>query len=126
MAKTVATILGAVLVLIGLVGFIINNPDHNEFLGAHLTTNHNIVHLLTGAISLYLGLKGTLSAAKLFCLVFGAVYLLLGLYGFISGVVEMAGLHLETADHVIHLLLGVVYLFAGATTKADATAAVGA
>lgn len=125
MAKTIATLLGAVLVLVGLVGFFISNPNHNEFIGAHLTTNHNVVHLVTGLISLFLGLKGTLSAAKLFCLVFGAVYLLLGIYGFVSGTVEMAGLHLEMGDHVIHLLLGVIYLFAGATTRADATAAIG-
>ncbi len=118
MAKTVCKILGVVFVLVGLLGFV--KPD---LLGAHLTPPHNVVHLVSGAIALYLGFAGTLSAAKAFCLVFGVVYLALGILGMALGTGadrdwHIAGLlHFGQADHAIHVLLGVVFLAGGLFTK---------
>ncbi len=118
MAKTVCKILGVVFVLVGLIGF-----AAPTLLGAHLTPAHNVVHLVSGAIALYLGFAGTLSAAKTFCLVFGVVYLGLGILGFAFGtgadrMWNVAGLlHLGQADHAIHGLLGVVFLAGGLFTK---------
>jgi hypothetical protein len=121
MAKTVATILGIVFLLVGLAGFVAPN-----MLGAHLSTTHNIIHLASGAISLYLGLAGSLPAARMFCLAFGAVYLLLGVAGFVLGSGEgrmfhviPGALELGTPDHIIHVLLGGIYLVAGLMTRAD-------
>lgn len=122
MAKTIAKILGVVFILVGLCGFAAPN-----LLGAHLGTTHNLVHLISGAISLYFGFAATLSAARLFCIIFGIVYGLLGVAGFLLGVgpdrmfeaLAALGLHLGTMDHVIHILLGVVYLIGGFLTKAD-------
>ena len=59
MAKTIAKLVGAVFILVGIVGFF--DP---HLLGAHLGKAHNVVHLVSGALSLYLGLKGSMSAAK--------------------------------------------------------------
>lgn len=124
MAKTISTLLGIVFILVGLVGFAA--PD---LLGAHLSTAHNIVHLVSGAIALYLGLAGSLSAAKTFCIIFGAVYLLLGVVGFVAGSGDDRMFHaipgtleLGTMDHIIHVLLGLIFLIGGFTTKTDATA----
>ena len=124
MAKTIAKILGVVFVLVGLLGFIMPN-----LLGAHLSTTHNLVHLISGAVALYFGFAGTLSAAKLFCIIFGIVYALLGVCGFLLGVgpdrmfeaLAGLGLHLGTMDHIIHILLGLLFLIGGFLTKADAT-----
>ncbi len=77
MAKTVCKILGVVFLLVGLLGFV--SPD---FLGAHLTAAHNVVHLVSGAVALYFGFAGSLAGAKTFALVFGVVYLGLGVLGF--------------------------------------------
>src|SRR5919199_1380708 len=97
MAKTIAKILGVVFVLVGLCGFVAPN-----LLGAHLTTMHNIVHLVSGAAALY----------------FGFAAFLLG-----DGpdrMFNVAGLlHLGTMDHVIHILLGILFLIGGFLTKAD-------
>ncbi|HEX6125877.1 MAG TPA: DUF4383 domain-containing protein [Pyrinomonadaceae bacterium] len=121
MAKTIATILGAVFILVGLLGFVAPT-----LLGAHLSTTHNIIHLVSGALSLYLGLAGSLSAARLFCLIFGAVYLLLGVVGFILGTgddrmfnVIPGALELGTPDHIIHVVLGLIYLVGGLMTRGD-------
>ncbi len=119
MANRIATILGIVFLLVGVAGFVMPGV-----LGMHLSTAHNIIHLVSGAISLYLGLKGTPQAAKTFCIVFGAVYLLLGVAGFVAGsgedrmlAVLPGQLELGTMDHIIHVILGAVFLVGGLTTK---------
>ena len=117
MAKTVCKILGVVFVLVGLCGFVAP-----EMLGAHLSTAHNVVHILSGLIALYLGFAGTLSAAKTFALVFGVVYLALGILGLALGVGEermwmLGPLHIGRVDHGIHVLLGIVFLAGGLFTK---------
>lgn len=119
MANRIATILGVVFLLVGLLGFAMP-----ALLGAHLTPAHNIVHLVSGAISLWLGLKGTPSGAKTFCIVFGLVYLLLGICGFLAGsgddkmlTILPDQLMFGTMDHIIHLALGAIFLFGGFTTK---------
>lgn len=122
MAKTVCKILGVVFLLVGLIGFV--SPG---FLGTHLSLTHNLVHLISGAIALYFGFAATLSAARLFCIVFGVVYGLLGVCGFLLGgepdrmweALAPIGLHLGTMDHVVHILLGVVFLAGGFLTRAD-------
>ena len=118
MAKTVCKILGVLFLIVGICGFIMPN-----LLGAHLTPAHNLVHLLSGAIALYLGFAGSLSGAKTFCLVFGIVYLALGVLGFAMGAPPdrlwnvLGILHLGTVDHGIHLLLGAIFLAGGLFTK---------
>ncbi|HYY57564.1 MAG TPA: DUF4383 domain-containing protein [Pyrinomonadaceae bacterium] len=139
MAKTICKILGIVFLLVGIIGFVMPG-----FLGTHLSVVHNLVHIISGAAALYLGFAGSLSAARLFCIVFGAVYLLLGICGFVLGgpaVPSVAGmqamgsdpnlfkvipgqLELGRMDHVVHLLLGIVFLIGGFLTKADVERAV--
>ena len=118
MAKTVCKILGVVFLFVGVVGFAAPN-----LLGAHLTPAHNVVHIVSGAIALYFGFAGTLAGAKTFCLAFGVVYLALGVLGLALGtgidrMWNVAGLlHLGTADHGIHCLLGIIFLAGGLFTK---------
>ncbi|HKR14894.1 MAG TPA: DUF4383 domain-containing protein [Pyrinomonadaceae bacterium] len=117
MAKTVCKILGVVFLLVGVIGFVSPN-----LLGAHLTLPHNLVHIVSGVIALYFGFAGTFSGAKAFSLVFGVVYLALGILGMALGtgeqrMWEVGPLHLGQADHGIHILLGVIFLAGGLFTK---------
>ncbi|HEU4431831.1 MAG TPA: DUF4383 domain-containing protein [Pyrinomonadaceae bacterium] len=117
MAKTVCKILGVVFLLVGVCGFVAPN-----LLGAHLTPAHNVVHIVSGAIALYFGFAGTLSGAKTFSLVFGVVFLALGILGMALGTAPdrmwvVGPLHLGQADHGIHVLLGVIFLAGGLFTK---------
>ena len=122
MAKTIATLVGVVFILVGICGFL--KPD---LLNAHLGTLHNVVHLVSGAVSLYFGTKGTLAQARTFCLVFGIVYGLLGIVGLFagSGADKMlnlpGGLMLGTMDHYIHIAIGVLFLIGGFMTKTSAS-----
>ena len=118
MAKTVCKILGVVFLLVGVAGF----ADQN-LLGAHLNPAHNAVHILSGVVALYFGFVGTLSGARGFCLVFGIVYLALGLFGMVFGdagnnrMWHVGPLELGVIDHAIHLLLGAAFLAGGLFTK---------
>lgn len=130
MANRIATILGIGFLLVGIAGFVMPGV-----LGMHLSLAHNLVHLISGAVSLWLGLKGTPQAAKTFCLVFGAVYLLLGIAGFVAGgdgtpsegiphgndtrmlKVLPGQLEFGTMDHIVHVLLGALYLVGGIMTR---------
>ena len=132
MAKTICKLVGAVLLIVGIVGFISRDVG-----GTHLTNVHNAVHLVSGALALYFGFAGTLSGARIFSLVFGAVYLLLGAVGFIAGApgsptegvpgpasnymmkVMQSHLELGSRDHVIHVLVGLLFLVGGLLTKTD-------
>ena len=132
MAKRICTILGIGFLLVGIIGFFAR-----DFLGTHLSITHTIIHLASGAVALYLGLKGTLAQARLFCIVFGIVYALLGVCGFLLGSSSSpsAGvpgpqddrlfklipgvLELGTPDHILHILLGLIFLVGGFLTKAD-------
>src|SRR5687767_7087758 len=126
MAKTAASVLGIVFLLVGVVGFFLPS-----LLGTHLSPAHNVVHLISGAIALYLGLKGSLSAARAFCLLFGVVYALLGVAGFLLGAPDTyllsvipGTLELGTMDHIVHIALGTVFLLAGLMTRASVNRAV--
>jgi hypothetical protein len=104
-------------VLAGLAGFAMPH-----LLGFHLTTIHNVVHLATGAVALYLGFAGSAGAVRTFCIVFGAVYLALGVLGFVAPevVATIIGHPLVdkgelTPDNVFHVVAGAVFLLAGLT-----------
>lgn len=124
MARTLCKAAGVVLLILGLAGFAMPH-----MLGMHLTPIHNLVHLLTAAIALYLGFAGSPGAARSFCVVFGAVYLLLGVLGLLApGAVAAIIGHPPVSggelmpDNVVHLLLGAVFLGVGLTTPKTAAA----
>jgi len=113
MAKTVAKLLGVILLLLGILGFThVLDP-----LGAHLSPAHNLVHIVSGVIALYFGFAGSLSGAKGFCTIFGLVYLLLGIIGLAKGNLDIGPLMLGKVDHGIHLIVGALFLAGGLLTK---------
>jgi Domain of unknown function (DUF4383) len=117
-ARTVCKIMGVLFLLAGVAGF-----ARHDLLGAHLMPLHNAIHVVSGVMALYFGFTGSLSGTKGFCLVFGLLYLALGLVGMAFGdpandrQLDLGPLVLGTADHSIHLLLGAVFLAGGLFTR---------
>jgi Domain of unknown function (DUF4383) len=118
MAKTISLILGIVFLVVGVIGFVMPG-----FAGAHLSVAHNLIHLITGAVAVYFGTKGTLASARTFCLVFGLVYGLLGIAGFLLGTgsskmltLVPGALMLGIVDHVIHVALGTIFVLGALMT----------
>jgi len=118
MVTKTTTFGGALLVLLGLLGF-----AAPSFMGMHLSALHNVVLLLSGVVAIYFGVKATPVAARAFCLVFGAVYGLVGLAGFVAGGMNHTftlipgALVLGTIDHLVHLILGAIFLVVGWVEK---------
>jgi hypothetical protein len=122
--RLVATIFGAVYLVVALLGFIVVGgggfaDTHTDIrlLGIfEINHLHNIVHLLIGAALLIAGLS-SVSAAKGANSVVGIVYLLVGIVGFFLVGTDANILSLNTPDHFLHLVTAVVLL--GAAFGAD-------
>ena len=76
--KTYAMIIGVVLVLLGLVGFV-NHPILGIF---GVNTYQDILHLVGGALILWLAMKGSSKATNMWV---GIVALVVGLLWFAEG-----------------------------------------
>ena len=76
----------------------------------HMIPIHSTLHIITGLLALAILYRGGERAAFWFAAGFGLFYLTLGLAGVLSG--QPLGLGLQPFDHPIHLVLGVVGLFA--------------
>jgi hypothetical protein len=117
--RIVATIFGAVYILVGLLGFAVTGgvgfiaTEGGLLLGIFMVNPlHNIAHLLIGAALLIAGLS-SVSAAKGVNVTIGAVYLLLGIVGFFIAESALNILALNTADHFLHLASALVLLGVG-------------
>jgi len=114
MCKSILTIMGVLLVALGILG--VCSP---EMLGMHLTGVHNAIHLVSGILVLYFGLKRTLLADQSISMFIGGIYALFGLIGLIAGgargmwVIIPGHLVFGISDNVVHLLLGSVLVFGG-------------
>jgi lysylphosphatidylglycerol synthetase-like protein (DUF2156 family) len=121
-AKWFAAALGVVLLLVGVLGFIDNpivgHPDNNPIFVAD--TMHNIVHLATGALALYIafGLRGLQRANGL--IAFGVLYGVVLLATVVSpNLFGLMAHPVNTADHVLHLLLTAAPILVGWWARTD-------
>ncbi|MDI9891080.1 MULTISPECIES: DUF4383 domain-containing protein [unclassified Microbacterium] len=120
--RIVATVFGAVYLLVGLLGFAVTggvgfiSNEGGLLLGIFAVNPlHNIAHLLIGAALLIAGLANA-RAAKGVNTTVGAVYLLLGIVGFfLTGPANI--LALNVPDHFLHLASAVVLLGVGLGTE---------
>lgn len=124
MLKKLALIVGAVFVLIGVLGFIpALSPEHSDgmhyLLGLFMVGGvHNVVHLLSGIVALWAGMTSE-KAARLYFLIFGSIYALVTIIGFIQGDTVLGLFHVNQADNFLHLALAVVILGIGLGAKPD-------
>lgn len=81
----------------------------NSFLAFDWT--HNIVHVVLAGVALYVGFAATGNITTLYAKVFGVVYAGLGVTGFFAA--DLAILHLELGENLVHLLIGAWGIVAG-------------
>jgi hypothetical protein len=116
--RLLATVFGAVYVVVGLVGFAVTGLS--DFAGTNtgdklivfeINPLHNIVHILIGA--LLLAASRAVSTAKGANTLVGAVYLLVGIVGLFVLDSSANILSLNSADNVLHLASAIVLLGVG-------------
>jgi len=127
--RLVATIFGAVYILVGLLGFAVTGgvgfiaTEGGLLLGIfEVNPLHNIAHLLIGAALLIAGIVSA-RAAKIVNIVVGATYLLLGIVGFFLVGTALNILALNTFDHFLHLASAIVLLGVGLAAERTARVA---
>lgn len=113
MAKTFALVLGVVMLLIGILGYVMN-PTGGHLLGIFAVNGpHNMIHLATGIAGIAAGFMGW---SRLFCQAFGVIYLLVAVLGFVAtdGSGMLLGMvHNNMADNLLHLVIGSAAAFVG-------------
>jgi len=118
LAKSYVVLSGAILLVVGVVGFFRHEMFHLTFPPAH-----NVFHLVSGAIALWAGLARSADGPRRFGLIFGAIYTLVAFAGF-AGLRDFGPIQLDLNTHFnfIHLGVGLLSLAAG---LASAKSAVG-
>jgi hypothetical protein len=108
MVRAVASAFGIAFLAVGVLGFILN-PTGGELLGIFaVNVVHNLVHVAFGV----LGIAASFTKwSRTYLQIVGAIYLLLGILGFVPGLYfgheMLLGLvHINLADNLLHLALG--------------------
>jgi len=116
--RGIATVVGAVFLLVGILGFIpgittniypidfAGHDAHAKLLGLfEVSILHNVVHLLFGVVGLSMA-KSTKGATS-YLVGGGVIYLVLAVYGAVIDLATGANfVPVNTADNWLHLVLG--------------------
>jgi Domain of unknown function (DUF4383) len=112
MANTLAKVFGFILVAVGFLGFVPGVTSDGHLLGIfEVDTLHNIIHIATGLAGL--AAAWGMWSTGMFFKVFGVVYAVVAVVGFIQGDTVLGLIMTNTADHALHLVLAVVFLYVG-------------
>ncbi len=124
MLKTAATIFGIFFIASGIAGFVpALAPDGMLFGLFMVDTVHNCVHLASGVAALMCALAGAGAARKYFQ-IFGIVYALVAVLGFVYGNSPLLGMMAHNkADIGLHFVIAAVSLFLGFAGARDTVSA---
>jgi hypothetical protein len=114
MLKEMAIKFGWGMLVLGVLGFIPGITTDEYLFGIfHVNVLHNLLHIVTGLAALYLANKGE-ESAQTFFKVFGVVYAVLALIGFLIGDNLILGLITNNqADTWLNVVIAVVSLYLG-------------
>jgi Domain of unknown function (DUF4383) len=123
LAQTFCLVTGIVLILVGVLGFIFGGSAFNvgtvvegeNFIVFEVNGWHNIVHLLTGVF--LVAMASAPATAVTGAIVFGVLYLVVALWGFIAtqNILFIASTNL--ADNLLHVALGILGLAVGLSAR---------
>ena len=105
--QTFALVFGAVYIVVGLLGFVMD-PILGIF---DVNLLHNIVHLAVGAAWVFSSKDH--ATAKTVSLAIGVVYLLVAVLGFVAKDLMEDLLAINTADNFLHLVSGALGVYFG-------------
>jgi Domain of unknown function (DUF4383) len=126
-ARLYAGLIGAVLLVAGIIGFFYSasfgSPGSTDAVLGILRVNawHNLIHIASGVLGL-LAFSAGARASRTYALAFGAVYIVVAIWGFVIGNNEsiLGFVPINTEDNILHLILGVLGLGAYAASDPEA------
>ena len=132
-ARLFCLVVGATLVLVGLLGFLAESKfdtssggdpgalDGVKFIIFEVNGWHNVVHIASGLF--LLALMRRHDTARLAALSFGAVYGVVTIIGLVDGTDVLGLFPVNPADNVLHIVLTVAAFAAGLAPRRDRTRA---
>ncbi|HVL31050.1 MAG TPA: DUF4383 domain-containing protein [Solirubrobacteraceae bacterium] len=126
-AQLYTVVLGTVLVLVGILGFLVepsfgvgDSAERGTLILFDINGWHNLVHLLSGVVGL--AMAGTAAKARLFAIGYGVVYIVVTLLGFVvgDGGLLLSLIPINTADNLLHLAIAVSGIAVGLASPASA------
>jgi len=111
--QTAAKWFGWIILIVGIAGFIpgIVSTSGLELGIFHVDPMHNLIHIVSGLIALFCA--QSLGAAKTFFKIFGIVYGLIAILGFIAPGGVVLGMVMNTADNLLHVVIALYALYYG-------------
>jgi hypothetical protein len=107
MAKTYASVVGGILLVLGVAGFLLK-----DLVGTiHFVPAQNIFHIASGVVGVYSGVRGK-KLPIAFARVFGLVYTVVAILGFMH-IGQLSPLELNATYNVVHLAVGLLGLAVG-------------
>lgn len=104
-----AQIIGVILLLVGILGFVMSSPLLGFF---EVNLLHNIVHIATGLIFIWAGFSKsapTMAVNKWL----GVIYILVGIVGYFGVLSFLAVMGGTDPDNFLHLGIGIVSALIG-------------
>lgn len=124
-AQIYALAFGIVLLAVGILGFFADasfgagsNVSGGTLVGFEVNGWHNLVHIASGLLGLLMWSRP--ETARLYALGFGSVYLVVTIWGFISGDHVLWLIPVNTADNFLHLAIAAAGLLAGFASPSGA------
>ncbi len=108
LVKPLTGILGLVLTVVGIAGFFVTG---NLFM-FEISPLHNVIHILSGLIGLF-AFNSSQSASRTFLILFGVIYGVVTILGFVMGGDILGLMHVNAADNYLHLAITAACLIVG-------------
>ncbi len=127
LAQVYALTLGGVLVAVGILGFLVepsfgigDSAQRGTLIAFDINGWHNVVHVLSGVAGI--ALAATAAKARLYCIGYGAVYVLVTILGFVvgDGGLLLSLIPINTADNLLHLAIALTGIGIGLSSPVAA------
>ena len=119
MVQRLAWVFGIVFLAIGVLGYVPGITSGGLLLGIFMVDGvHNVIHLLSGILAIAAA-WGSGSYARLYFKVFGVVYGLVTVVGFLQGDSVLGLFMVNMADNVLHLVIAAAALWIGFGMKEE-------
>ncbi len=109
-----AKVMGLILLIVGILGFIPGLTPHGMLFGVFMVSEaHSVIHILSGLLFVAVGFSENWELARRVTLGFAIVYGLITVLGFMSSNNVVLGMPMNMADNVLHLTITVASLMFG-------------
>lgn len=119
--KTLAIVLGLVLIVFGILGFIPGLVQDGKLFDVFAVSHmYNLFYIISGGIALLCGISGSI-ASKIYFIIFGIIFLIVAILGFMVGEGMVLNLlPVNQADNILNIVIAVISLYFGFFFKASA------